>query len=227
MVGARGIKVIVLIASGLLFGNSVAPKAWGDQYLALTRYGNIDVEPQYRAIKILQGQDSPTRTSLIEHIRTHPEKYTPAVLYVLSAQLFDAGRRTEGMYWYYGAQLRTRYDVNRCLDETARATLKALNQAYGKEIEQYAQNNVATFRQIIAEAVRFEHNTAHRYDHRWINLHGMRVARAVVAAQSGLSLNEPLAMTRPEEEWESIRRHTVQRFKEEMEQQARDWTSGR
>lgn len=221
-----GEKGLVLILAAALLSVPASPRsghAAGE--LALTRYGVIDIRADYQAVRILQGNDSVSRSSLIQEIKSHPGRYTPAVLYVLAQQVFATGNRGEAMYWYYSAQLRTRYDVNRCLDNTAGAVLRALNQAYGGPIEQYARQNIPTFRQIVAEAVRFENNTAHRYDPRWINLHGMRVARAVTAAQQGMSLNEPVAMTRPEEQWEAIHRQTIEDFKKDVAEKLSAWTN--
>ncbi len=194
-------------------------------HLSMTRYGEIDVTVQYRAVKVLQGQDSPTRASLIRQIQQNPQNYTPAVLFVLSSRLYESGRRGEAMYWYYAAQLRTRYDVNRCRDESVRATLTALNNAYGAQIEAYAQQNIPTFRQMVAAAIHFENNTPHGYDHRWINLHGMRAARAMRAALMGMSVNEAEPMSYPEEEWEAIHRRTIEDYKDDMEHLARKWNA--
>ncbi|MBZ0165646.1 MAG: hypothetical protein K8I00_02485, partial [Candidatus Omnitrophica bacterium] len=101
----------------------------------------------------------------------------------------------------------------------------SMDQIYGRQIQEYARENPATFKQIIAAAIQFEYDTPHAYDHRWINLHGMHVAQTLLAAQQGVSLNDPRPMSYPQEEWGRIQRQTVQDYTADMKQLVHSWES--
>jgi len=155
-------------------------------------HAEIDVSGAAETITALHGPD-PTAT--IEAVLAAPQRHTPPVLYALAAALFAGGRREEGATWYYSAQLRARFDVERCADPTVEDAVAILRERYGEPINRWAFTEARDrLRTIVERAVAWDRATPHAYDHRWINLHGM--------GAFGVSPGEPLS--RPEAEWPAI-----------------------
>ncbi len=155
-------------------------------------HAEIDVSGEAETITALHGPD-PSAT--VEAVLAAPHRHTPPVLYALAAALFAGGRREEGATWYYSAQLRARFDVERCADPTVEGAVAILRERYGEPINRWAFTEArAQLRTIVERAVAWDRATAHDYDHRWINLHGM--------GAFGVSPGEPLS--RPEAEWPAI-----------------------
>lgn len=193
--------------------------------LDLTRYGAIDVSTQNRAIEELREVTGVRPEGLFKHILAHPENYSPAVMLVLADKLYEADRRTEAMFWHYAGLLRGQYDANRCADESVQAALDIMARKFGAGIRRYAREQLPTFRQIIAHVIQFEYDTPHKYDHRWINLHGMQAARAVKAAQNGISLRDDRPLSVPQDDWPRIHRATVEAYRNTMARQVDLWAA--
>ena len=213
----------IVLALLLTSGGSRASALDLQDLIRETPYADIDVQLQNRAVDELRKEKGIRPEGLFKHILAHPDIYSPAVMFVLSDKLYESDRRTEAMFWFYAALLRAQYDANRCTDESVHAALKIMATKFGGNIEPYAREQLPTFRQIIVHVTQFEYDTPHNYDHRWINLHGMRTARAVKAAQNGMSLRDDQPFSLPAEDWPKIHRETVEAFRQEMEQRSRMW----
>jgi hypothetical protein len=154
-------------------------------------HAEIDVAGEAEAITALHG---PEPAAAVEAVLAAPHRHTPPVLSALAAALFAGGRREEGATWYYAAQLRARFDVERCADPTVGDAVAILRERYGEPINRWAFTDLPRLRTIVERAVAWDRATPHDYDHRWINLHGM--------GAFGLDPGAPLS--RPEAEWPAI-----------------------
>src|ERR1700761_6610805 len=72
------------------------------------------------------------------------------------------------MFWFSLAQLRARYDINRCADKTV--TASGYNVSIGYPINQYAMEHVDSLKKVVERVVAFERANNELYDQRWINL---------------------------------------------------------
>jgi hypothetical protein len=104
-------------------------------------FKEIDVARHNTAIELLNGASGKDKRLIIDSILHHPNHYNPAVLYVLSRELFRLERKEATTYWFYLAQLRARYDANRCADISAKQAVAVLNLEFGPDINKYAFKN--------------------------------------------------------------------------------------
>lgn len=166
-------------------------------------YKEIKLTNDIEAVRLLADSTHTDKTEIIDSVEHSPDKYIPPVLYVLSYVLFNSDRKNEAAFWFYLAQLRARYDVNRCADKTANAS--EYNQKFGPDINKYATQNLDSLQVLITNVINFEKNHAENYDQRWINLTGM------VAMSAGLgdkkALTKPLSL--PQEQWAAIKEKTI------------------
>jgi hypothetical protein len=151
---------------------------------------------------ISQLTDGTHNRQAMNSVIQHAGQYSPPVLYVLSDVLFKLNRKDEAAYWFYIAQLRARYDINRCADKTA--TAARYNEMYGPQINKYTmQGNLDKLTQLINKVVAYVATNNESYDQRWINLEGMG------AMQSSLDGKQPNALSMPQSQWASIKAKTI------------------
>lgn len=102
-------------------------------------------------------------------------------------------------------QLRGRYDANRCADISARSGIGVLNMEFGGPINRYMfmQSDLSKIENLIPKVVEWDKVTAHNYDQRWINLHGMD---AMITSLDGQTKEPTFSL--PEKDWESIAEKT-------------------
>lgn len=162
-------------------------------------YKTIDVEKHNKIISILNGKNTKSRQEAVDSILKNPNIYIPPVLYALSKELFNQGKKDEAAFWFYTAQLRARYDANLCLDETAKGGLSILNDSYGPEINKYAFKNIDKLKGIVTNVVTFVKNNDENYDHRWINLHGM----------DAIMNKKTEELSQPQDKWHEIKAKTI------------------
>lgn len=171
-------------------------------------YARIDTRATNEAIAALSRGDEAAQDRVIAQVKAQPEGFAPPVFYVLSRVLFQRGQKDEAAFWFYAGQLRARFDANRCADVSARQAVSALNQQFGGPINQYAFQDIAKLEALVPRVVAWDRQTPHRYDHRWINLHGMNAVLSATdpkaPAQAALSL--------PEAEWPQIAEKTRQDY---------------
>jgi hypothetical protein len=167
-------------------------------------FAQIDTRLANETIEVLQKGNAEQQQRTIERIKDRPENFAPPVFYVLSNVLFERGEKDDATFWYYAGQLRARFDANRCADATARQAVRELNRRFGQEINQYAFQDMSKLEALIPRVVEWDRRTPHRYDHRWINLHGMEAMRSSLGGRSGALT----ALSAPEEEWEKMAEKT-------------------
>ncbi|MCK9549228.1 hypothetical protein [Aquamicrobium sp.] len=166
-------------------------------------YASIDTRLAMQTMKELtQGTDQ-ERVQTIRAVMAAPQNYAPPVFYVLSSLLFEAGLKDDAAFWFYAGQLRARFDANRCNDVSARSAAATLNERYGAPINQYAFQDKVKLETLIEKVVKWDRDTPHNYDHRWINLSGMG---ATTSAMGGAADATPLSL--PETQWAAIAEKT-------------------
>jgi hypothetical protein len=162
-------------------------------------YKEIEVAKHNKTIEHLHGKNKNLKQQAVSSILQSPNDYNPPVLYALSRELFLQDKKEEASFWFYVAQLRARYDANRCADRSATQAVSILNGEYGPDINKYAFANHDFLKSTVEKVVEFVKTNEENYDHRWLNLHGM-----------GVFLNEEgEALSKPQEEWPAIKLKTV------------------
>jgi hypothetical protein len=170
-------------------------------------YKEINITNTTRVIQLLV--DTKTNISgkakLIDSIEQNPNSYNPPVLFVLSYELYHFGNKINGMFWFYLAQLRARYDVNRCADKTANASDYDLT--FGPPINAFSSAHLDTLTQVIVKVIAFEKSNEENYDQRWINLTGMDA----MSAGLGEKLDKK-QLSLPKSEWPEIKKKTIEDY---------------
>ena len=145
-------------------------------------YATIDNKPSMAAISALGGADAKARQREIDAVLAHPDAFNPAVLYALSEALFKTGKKDEGTFWFYAAQLRARFDANRTTDETAREGVGIFNQRYGPAINQYAFTDLPKLEALVPRVVAWDRNCPQHIPQRYT------LAELQAAAESGTDI---------------------------------------
>ena len=167
-------------------------------------FSEIEVDKHNETISLLQSADKEQKKETIEIVLKNPNDFNPPVLYALSQELFQQGDKENAFFWFYVAQLRARYDVNLCMDNSAKQAVSVLNNKYGPEINKSAFQDIDKLEKTVNKVVEFVRTNNENYDHRWINLHGLW------AFQAGLSdETESGELSKPKDEWEAIKKKTV------------------
>ena len=169
-------------------------------------YAQIHTDNDIRILRVLVDStiDRNQRQKLADSIKQSPNIYMPPDLYALSYYLFNTERQNEAMFWFYLAQLRARYDVNRCADKTASAV--NYNDTFGPPINQYAFAHLDTLRQVIRRVVAFEKINNEAYDQRWINLTGIGAISSGLDEKNSRKNNQ---LSLPQNQWPAIRTKTI------------------
>lgn len=162
-------------------------------------YKEIDVERHNKVMEIFNGSDKALKDKTVDAVLSSPNDYNPPVLYALSKELFERGRKREAAYWFYVGQLRARYDANLCLDNTAKQAVSILNGTYGPDINKFAFGNIDSLELTVNKVVDFVRTNTENYDHRWINLHGMDAFQN----EKGKELSQP------KDKWPEIKTKTI------------------
>jgi hypothetical protein len=167
-------------------------------------FAQIDTRLANETIEVLEKGNAKEQQRAIERIKAGPQNFAPPVLYALANVLFERGEKDDATFWYYAGQLRARFDANRCADVTARQAVRELNRSFGVGINKYAFEDLPKLEALIPRVVEWDRRTPHKYDHRWINLHGMEAMRSGLGGKSGAVP----ALSAPEAEWEKIAEKT-------------------
>ncbi|WP_426670492.1 ankyrin repeat domain-containing protein [Mucilaginibacter sp. McL0603] len=166
-------------------------------------YKEISLSNDIRVIQLLADTNvNHSKSALIDSVERDANRYTPPVLYILSNVLFSQKKYNEACYWFYLAQLRARYDVNRCTDKTANAD--AYNMNFGPFINDYAFHHLDSLKIIVQKVVDFVRVNDELYDQRWINLTGMD---AMTASLSDKSVSKKLSIDKSQ--WPAIKKKTI------------------
>jgi hypothetical protein len=158
-----------------------------------------------RIIKLLADSNYKGRTVLIDSVIQIANSHTPPVLYFLSAALYQLNKKDDASFWFYVAQLRARYDVNRCTDKTASAA--RYNQNFGPVINTYAMKDAVKLEDIIIKVVDFVKQNDEKYEHRWINMEGMKAMNFNLG-----NSKEAKSLSLPEAEWAAIKAQTIKTY---------------
>lgn len=164
----------------------------------------IDVTRHNESVALLNDKNNVIKQQTLDSILKNPNFYNPTVLYAVSRELFIKDKKDEGMYWFYVAQLRARYDSNLCLDETAKQAVSILNNYYGSDINKYAFQDLNKLEEIVVKVVDFVRTNDENYDHRWINLHGMDAVLTNLNEQTEIK-----EISEPKEKWMTIKNKTI------------------
>ncbi|HZY40097.1 MAG TPA: hypothetical protein VFE53_25770 [Mucilaginibacter sp.] len=166
---------------------------------------SANIKGDFNVAALLSDTLNMDKTKLIDSVKRNANHFIPPVLYILSAVLYRDHKYSEAAYWFYVAQLRARYDVNRCTDKTASAG--AFNENFGPPINEYAFKNLDTLQTIITNVVAYVRANQELYEQRWINLEGMQ---AMTEGLGGKSSDQPLSADK--KEWEAIKKKTIDSY---------------
>ena len=197
---------LAVIGLGLGWPAPPAAMAGGATVAPTGEYARIDVHLIDETMRVLSNGAPGEKQTATARIQAHPEDYAPPVLYLLSNVLFRAGNRDDGMFWYHAGQLRARFDANRCADISARQAVGVLNQTYGPMISKYSFQDPPRLEKLVLRVVEWDRKTPRRYDHRWINLHGMGAVQSGLGAQDTRS--KPPVLSLPTAQWDAIAQQT-------------------
>jgi len=164
-------------------------------------YAEINLSRDINTIQQLSDKTA-LNSALIASVEKDASNYTPPVLYVLSNILFSQKKYNEACFWFYVAQLRARYDVNRCLDKTANAD--AYNQNFGANINEYAFKHMDSLKVIVQKVVTYVKANDELYDQRWINLSGIDAMKASI---SDSPIDKQLSVDK--NKWPAIKKKTI------------------
>ena len=200
------IKKTVLIVA-ISFGLGVISNAQTNEIKPQGIFKEIKVEVQNRTVESLQSKDKKKKQETIDAIIKNPNSYNPPVIYALSNELFNLGKKDDAAFWFYVGQLRARYDANLSLDKSSGQAVAVLNNEYGSRINKYAFKDIKKLENTVNKSVNFVRSNEENYDHRWINLHGMW------AIESGLEGgSETLELSQPKEKFAEIKKTTVDEY---------------
>ncbi len=167
-------------------------------------YKEINLSNDTRVFQLLLDTSS-DHSLLIDSVEKDPNKYIPPVLYALSNNLFAQKKYSEACFWFYVAQLRARYDVNRCADKTADAS--AYNESFGPAINEYASKHLDNLKIIIPKVVDFVRSNEEQYDQRWINLGGMDAMKESLGGKSSIK-----ELSVAKNQWPAIKKKTIDTY---------------
>ena len=166
-------------------------------------YAKIDTSGIIRDMKILDGGDKTAREALIKKIKKAPGVYAPPVFMPMAQCLYEKEDYEGAYFWFCFGRLRGRYDAARCADVSAREGIDAMITNVNPELRKYPTTlkNPDDIVTLAKRIVKLDEVTPYRYDHRWLNLHGMN---AFINGKQPLSL--------PESEWPSLAREVRKDF---------------
>ena len=171
-------------------------------------YAEIDVEISNGLVNFLSRGEGEVKMKAAEEVLKNPNNYNPTVLFALSEVLFNADKKNEACFWFYVAQLRGRYDVNRCMDKTAASGLDVLNESYGKIINLYSFKDIRKLKETVSQVVHYVRTNEEKYDPRWMNLHGMEAIHASLTKE-GDTKGIQKELSQPRANWKAIKEKTI------------------
>ncbi|MFH0801822.1 MAG: hypothetical protein V2A78_05480 [bacterium] len=172
-----------------------SPVARQEEVAPQGEYAKIDTSGIIRDMKILDGGDKAAREALIKKIKKAPGDYAPPVFISMAQCLYEKQDYEGAYFWFCFGRLRGRYDAARCADVSAREGIDAMIINVNPELRKYPATlkNPDDIVTLAKRIVRLDEAMPYRYDHRWLNLHGMG---AFIGGKQPLSL--------PESEWTAM-----------------------
>lgn len=177
-----------------------------------TPYAQIDIKQTYEAFNVLRNGDEASIHKKVEEIVNHPENFSPTVFYELAWMLFEQGQKDDAVRWFYAGFLRSKFDANLCTDESVQDFISELTLSIGREIIRYSSQDSKKFEQTVKEVLEWDLATPFNYDHRWINLYGMKAQTYLQEVQKGKKPEKDIVMSAPKSKWEEIHRKTREEF---------------
>ncbi|MBL7790619.1 MAG: hypothetical protein JNL75_12390 [Chitinophagales bacterium] len=171
-------------------------------------YAEVDVEVSNGLVNFLTRGEADVKQKAAEEVLKNPNNYNPTVLFALSQVLFNSDKKDQACFWFYVAQLRARYDANRCMDITATSGLAVLNEQYGTTINQYAFKDINKLKETVKSVVSFVRSNEENYDPRWMNLHGMDAINASLDKEDNKKTKQK-ELSQPKAEWKAIKEKTI------------------
>ncbi|MDB5146344.1 MAG: hypothetical protein JWQ57_364 [Mucilaginibacter sp.] len=105
---------------------------------------------------------------IIASVQANANKHIPPVLFTIAMVLFEQEKYSDACFWFYVAQLRSRYDVNRSVDKTVSAA--NWNGPIGMSINEYAFKHLDTLEKVVPKVIAYVTANDELYDQRWINV---------------------------------------------------------
>ena len=112
--------------------------------------------------------------------------------------LWQDGRSDEAIFWFNAGRLRGRFDAARCADVSARQGIDVMVMQMPPELLQEQFKDLDKLEATLRKVVAWDEATPYKYDHRWINLHGMG---AYMSALDPTRQGSQREMSLPEKEW--------------------------
>lgn len=161
-------------------------------------YKEIHTKREMQAISTFMKGTDEEKESLAETIQEHPERYAPAVFFHLSRYLFEQEEEDDALFWLYAARIRTWYDIKRCTDSSVGDSVEVLNGQLPPLLRLIQFEDLDHAKRQMKRAIAWDRKTAHKYDARWIALHGIRASLPTAAD------GKETALTIPEDKWEDL-----------------------
>lgn len=171
-------------------------------------YATIDTSRDIKLMEKLTKGSAAEKSQSIKLVLQAPSKFSPCVLFSLSEALSARGDKDAAVFWFLAGDLRARYDAQRCADDSARSGASVMRQQFGEFIYPYMRQNPNKLGVAIPKVLDWDESNSYDYDHRWINLHGLKVF--------GSAKNQP-ELSLPKSEWPAIRSSVRSKFKSEYE----------
>ena len=203
--------LILLLTLFLFSARSIGQTTTGTKPELKGAARQVNVAKDTVTIRLLTEKTYAENGALIDTILKHPNDYNPKVLFVLSNALFNADRKDDASFWFYVAQLRTRYDFNRCTDPSCGGVVADLTATYGPDIDQYAIFKADFLEKTIGKVVDFVKTNNENYDQRWINLEGLAVT-------SPDNKDKAAEMSKPQQDWPQIKTQTVNDYYNDLKE---------
>jgi hypothetical protein len=129
--------------------------------LSIAMCGTIATLPQTAAAQLnqLTGKMTPAQVEA-SLPRAHPAEY-----YLYAQRLFQSGRKDDAVFWFYVGQLRYRFHLSanpNLPEDRDPAVFASLNEDIGRQINEYAGGNPATWVVAIDRALAWD-RTAPNY----------------------------------------------------------------
>jgi hypothetical protein len=164
-------------------------------------FAKVDVERTMHALQVLGGDDKAEREKVMDDIQENSASYAPPAFFALAAAFWEQGNTWNAVFWFNAGRLRGRYDGARCADLTAAQGVDVMVMQMPDELRRAQFQDLDRFEATIRKVVRWDEETLHKYDHRWINLHGID---AYLSSFGSANQGQQPQISLPESEWPAL-----------------------
>lgn len=170
-------------------------------------FAQIDTGPTIQMMKILYGKSSEAQETLINEIKSAPDRFMPSVLTTLGGRLYLRGQKEDGLFWLAAGHLRMQYDAQRCADRSAAGAVNAILDRVPLHVRKDQFSNLEQLKARLQRLMEWDKQTPYNYDHRWINLHGAQSMAYALGATGS-----PARLSIPQEEWPELAQKNREEF---------------